>query len=343
MKETADLRKRRGKDFLRTTGAAILLYLFAQETTAMASENPYSKETHPFKIVDGDSLKIDVMRLADDEIRPIVIWFHAGGLIMGGPPNLKAGEKERMFLDAGYAVAAVEYRVAPEHKLPKIIEDVEDAYVWVRNNGPAQFNIDPDRMALFGRSAGGYLSLIAGARLRPRPKALVAFYCPTDISGTWITEYEVPPPEQRVELEYINWPEQPVPHDEAMGFLEGGPTGRKRFQYVLYCYQKGIWPNEVTGRDPKKEPEWFHQYEPVRNVTKGYPPTMLLYGEADTTVPIGQGVQMATELERVGIKHEFLTFPGFGHMFDEDWSHLADSSVQDAYARILQFLDEQVR
>ncbi|NKB66171.1 MAG: alpha/beta fold hydrolase [Candidatus Latescibacteria bacterium] len=329
--------------YRHATSAVILLLLLVQATTAMDGESPYSKETHVFKIVEGDSLKIDLMRLADDQVRPIVIWIHAGGLIMGGPPNLQAGEKERLFLDAGYAVAAIEYRVAPEHKLPTIIEDVEDAYNWVRNSGPTHFNIDPDRIALLGHSAGGYLSLIAGARLRPRPKALVAFYCATDISGTWITQYEVPPPEQRVELEYIKWPDPPVSHDEAMGFLEEGLRGRKRFQYVLYCYQKGIWPQQVTGRDPQQEPEWFHQYEPVRNVTKDYPPTMLLYGEVDTMIPLQQGIQMAAELERAGIEHEFLTFPGFGHMFDEDWSHLGDPSVQDAYARILQFLDEQVQ
>ncbi len=337
------MRKGYCERLLWTTMASVLLCLSVQETAATESQNQYSKKTYTFKIVEGDSLKIDIMRLADDEVRPVVMWLHAGGLIMGGPPNLKAGEKERRFLDAGYAVIVGEYRVAPEHKLPQIIEDVEDAYAWVRDNGPARFNIDPDRIALFGHSAGGYLSLIAGARLRPRPKALVAFYCPTDISGTWITDYKVPPPDQRVELEYINWPETPVSREEALSFLEDGPKGRKRFQYVLYCYQNGIWPNEVTGRDPKKDPEWFHQYEPVRNVTEGYPPTLLLYGEADTMVPTEQGHQMAAELEKVGIEHELLTFPGFGHMFDEDWAHLADPSVQEAYARIVRFLDEHTQ
>ena len=337
------MRERSGKIFRWTITAAILLFLSVQQTISTEDEISYLKKTYTFKIVDGDSLNIDVMRPPDDEVRPIVIWLSAGGLIMGGPPNLRDDEKERRFLDAGYAVAMVEYRVAPEHKLPKIIEDVEDAYAWVHDNGPARFNIDPDRIALFGRSAGGYLTLIAGARLRPRPKALVAFYCPTDISGTWITDYKVPPPDQRVELEYIEWPAKSVTHKEAQSFLEGGPTGQKRFQYILYCYQNGIWPNEVTGRDPKRDPEWFHQYEPVRNVTEGYPPTMLLYGEADTTVPTGQGRQMAAELEKVGIEHELLTFPGFGHMFDEEWSHLAHPAVQEAYARIVKFLDKHTR
>ncbi len=309
---------------------------------AQETETTYEKKTYTFKIVEGDSLKIDVMRLADDEVRPFVIYFHAGGLILGkGPPNLKAGERQRKFLDAGYALANVQYRVAPEHKLPEIIADVEDAYAWVRRNGPARFNIDPDRIALWGRSAGCYLSLIAGARLRPGPQALIGFYGPTDISGTWITDYQVPPPEQRIELEYVKWPDKPVTNEEAESFLEGGSRGRNK--YILYCYENGIWPNVVTGRDPILEPEWFHQYEPVRNVTEGYPPTVLLYGEADTMIPVGQGIQMAEAMAKVGIEHEFLRFPGFGHMFDEDWSHLSDPSVQDAYARIVRFLDAHVR
>jgi len=171
----------------------------------------------------------------------------------------------------------------------------------------------------------------------------VAFYGPTDISGTWITDYQVPPPEKRVELEYVNWPDHPVTRDEANTFLEGGPGGPDRFKYVLYCYQQGIWPIEVSGRDPNAEPEWFHQYEPVRQVSEDYPPTLLLYGEADTGVPVQQGMQMAAELEKFGVEHQLLTFPGYGHMFDEDWSHLFDPSVQEAYTIILEFLENHLR
>lgn len=307
-----------------------------------AGGRKYTRQVVTYKVVDGDSLKLGVMHPVGDDRCPLILSLHAGGLIMGGQPELESlspGPRLSRFLEAGYAVATVGYRVAPEHKLPEIVADVTDSYAWIRSNGPSLFSVDPDRIALFGRSAGAYLSLLAGARLNPRPRSIVAFYGPTDISGTWITDFRIPPPERRVKLEFINWPEEPISREEANGFLKGPD----RFKYVLYCYQQGIWPMEVTGRDPAVEPEWFHSYEPVRLVSEDYPPTVLLYGEADTAIPVTQGTRMAAELEKFGVEHRLLTFPGYGHMFDEDWSHLSDPPVQEAYATILSFYERHFK
>ena len=88
-------------------------------------------------------------------------------------------------MKAGYTVVSIDYRLAPETKLAAIIEDLEDAYAWVRAEGPDLFKIDPNRIAVVGHSAGGYLTLVAGFRLKPRPRALVSFYGYCDLTGTW--------------------------------------------------------------------------------------------------------------------------------------------------------------
>ena len=67
----------------------------------------------------------------------------------------------------------------------KIIEDLDEAYRWVRVDGPRLFRIDPNRIAVVGHSAGGYLALMAGFRLNPRPAALVSFYGYGDITAEW--------------------------------------------------------------------------------------------------------------------------------------------------------------
>ena len=52
-------------------------------------------------------------------------------------------------------VVSIDYRLAPETKLPAIVEDVQDACRWVRERGPKLFRIAPERLAVMGGSAGG--------------------------------------------------------------------------------------------------------------------------------------------------------------------------------------------
>jgi len=69
---------------------------------------------------------------------------------------------------------ALDYRLAPETKLPDIISDIETAFTWLGGEGAKRFHLDPDRMIVYGGSAGGYLTLVTGYRVKPKPKALVA-------------------------------------------------------------------------------------------------------------------------------------------------------------------------
>jgi acetyl esterase/lipase len=66
------------------------------------------------------------------------------------------------YLAAGYTVVAIDYRLAPETKLPGILEDVQDAYGWLRKTA-TELRIDPTRIGIVGHSAGGYLALMAGS------------------------------------------------------------------------------------------------------------------------------------------------------------------------------------
>jgi acetyl esterase/lipase len=67
--------------------------------------------------------------------------------------------------------------LAPATRLDEILEDVKDACIWVRQKGPELFNIDSQRIAVMGGSAGGMLAMAAGYIVHPHPQALV------DVSG----------------------------------------------------------------------------------------------------------------------------------------------------------------
>lgn len=323
------------KNLLVVFASIVLCAVAPVEGQDLTSEDKvaYTKDSYTYKIVEGHEILADVYRHPGEEIRPAIIWIHGGALIFGSRTGLSSAQLEQ-YLEAGYAVIAIDYRLAPETKLAAIIEDLEDAYAWVRTKGPGLFNIDPDRVAVVGHSAGGYLTLMAGVRFTPRPRALVSFYGYGDITGSW---YSQPDP-------FYNQ-RPPVPTSQAFNSIGNSPisapTARGRASFYLYCRQKGIWPREVSGHDPVKEYPWFRGYEPLRNVTSDYPPTMLLHGERDRDVPFQQSASMAQAFELHDIDYEFVRSADWGHGFDG--AGMGDSAVQGAFDRVLAFLEKNLR
>src|SRR5262249_16244546 len=152
-----------------------------------------------------------------------------------------------------------------------------------------------------------YLTQVTGHLIRPRPRALVSFYGYGDIAGAWYS---------RPDAYYSQQPA--VPQEEALLAVGKhaisetlGPDLRGRF--YLYCRQQGLWPRDVAGDDPDREPRAFNPFCPIRNVTREYPPALLLHGDRDTDVPYQQSVDMAAKLKETGVEHELITMPGGGH------------------------------
>src|SRR5438876_5746407 len=163
-----------------TAGAASL----AVPQFAHASEDKGVKKTFTYKVVDKLEIKADVYGASGRTVRPVVIWIHGGALIMGHRGGIDGTLRDKL-VNAGYAVVSIDYRLAPETKLPAILEDVQDACKWVREKGPELFHIDPRKIAVMGGSAGGYLTLTTGYRVEPRPVALVSFWGYGDVAGAW--------------------------------------------------------------------------------------------------------------------------------------------------------------
>ncbi len=260
-------------------------------STEKVASKPFVKRTYTYKVVGNCALQADVYRSPDNAIRPLIFWIHGGALVGGYRGDLSMDQLER-YIRAGFAVISIDYRLAPETKLPQILEDVQNAYRWVRAKGPKLFHIDPDRIAVVGHSAGGYLALATGYRFRPPPRAIVSFYGYGDISGDW---YSLPDPY------YLQKPS--VSRVEALEAVSGGfPCGTnppdRRWRFYLYCRQQGLWPKHISGFDPHTDPKAFDPFCPVRNVTRDYPPIVLLHGDKDTDVPFEQSLQMYNELRR---------------------------------------------
>src|ERR1051325_2539019 len=102
----------------------------------------------------GGDLLLDVYRpkAASKEPLPAVVWMHGGAWAYGDKENPLGATLAYQ----GYFVVSINYRLAPAHKFPAALEDCKCAVRWLRANA-ATMRINPDRIGVWGVSAGGHL------------------------------------------------------------------------------------------------------------------------------------------------------------------------------------------
>ena len=267
------------------------------------------RETHIYKVVDGCEIKADVIGCEPGGSKPCVMWIHGGGLIFG---SRKASPRPSLldaFLQQGLVVVSIDHRLAPETKLREILEDVQDAWRWIREAGPRLLGVDAARLGAGGGSSGAYLSLVGAYLLRPRPRAVTSFSGFGDITASW----EADPSAFYREMPLVS--KQEAAASVGCEPVSDPPAEPDRGYFYLYCRQQGRWLAEVTEHDPGQDPAWFDRYCPIRNITADYPPTMLIHGTVDTDVPHDESCRLAAQFERCGVKHELLSLKDVGHGF----------------------------
>lgn len=264
--------------------------------------------TETFRRIDGIDLLADVFRPAGASEVPALLWLHGGGLIGGRRTDLVSAQCDR-YIDSGWAVIAVDYRLAPEASIEAVLDDVDAAWAWLLDVAP-RHHLDINRLGVVGHSAGGYLTLARGAGLRPRPRALVSFYGYGDVAGPWYTQ-----PSERYLLE------PPVTRADALKAIARTPSWAEgdlseRMLFYLHCRQQGSWPSEVIGDVAGADGAGLERYCPALHVTADHPPTLLIHGAEDDDVPVERSTEMAAALRAAGVPHELVVVPGLGHGFD---------------------------
>jgi len=287
------------QQFLRTFAAGAIGF-----SARRAQAQPAAAQTFTYKTA-GCEIRADVYGASEGAAKPALMWIHGGALISGNRKGITRPFHAGL-LEQGYVIVAIDYRLAPETKLPAIIEDVRDAWKWLHEQA-RRFGIDRGRIATGGASAGGYLTQMTGFCLNPRPRALVSYFGYGDIVGPWYSQ-----PDEFYRRQPLVSQEDAL---EAVGTapVSDPPQGNQRGKFYLYCRQNGLWPQQVSGHDPHTEGKWFKPYCPIRNVTAKYPPTMLIHGTADTDVPYSLSQDMDAKLGKAGVVHEFITVEGAGH------------------------------
>lgn len=130
--------------------------------------------------------RMDIAYPEGDEARPVIVWFHGGGLT-GGWRHIP-----QELLRDGAVIVGVGYRFSPHVPVTQIIDDAACAIAWVMDN-ISQYGGNPDKVFISGHSAGGYLVTMVGldkSRLAKYDKDADALAGIIPFSGQAITHFE---------------------------------------------------------------------------------------------------------------------------------------------------------
>jgi acetyl esterase/lipase len=205
---------------------------------------------------------------------PVLMYLHGGGWVRGS----KEANVLRIlpYLEMGWAVVNVGYRLGPVARAPAAVEDGLCALRWVIQNAD-EYNLDSSRIVTTGNSAGGHLALTTG--MIPASAGL---------------DRECPGSEELRVAAIINW----YGITEVGDLLEG-PNIRG------YAVE---WMGSLENRF-----EIAERVSPMKYVRAGLPPTLTIHGDADPTVPYQQAVALHKKLDEVGVPNALHTVPNGGH------------------------------
>jgi acetyl esterase/lipase len=209
-----------------------------------------------------------------DKPTPIIINIHGGGWNHGAKED-QGGFGA--FFKAGYAVVNIEYRLVQVAKAPGAIEDTRCALIYLIKNAKA-LNIDIKKIIIMGSSAGGHLALMGG---------LLEDDHRFDTNCPGVENIKVAAIIDKFGITDVwDW-----------GY---GPNIRSK--------SATNWlGTHATDKD------FAQTVSPIAYVKKSSPPVFIVHGNADTTVPYQQSVDLHQKLVDTGIKTEFITVDGGKH------------------------------
>jgi len=211
--------------------------------------------------------------------RPLIVWVHGGAWLGGSKDRPEA----RRLVAEGYAVASINYRLSQHATFPAQIQDCKAAIRWLRANA-GKYGYDPNRIGVWGPSAGGHLVALLGTAgdvnefdVGPNPgvssrvQAVCDFFGPTDF------------------LRMSSFPSS-MNHDAP-----DAPEAR------------------LIGGAVQESKDKVRRANPITYVTKDDPPFLIVHGDKDPIVPHNQSQLLYDALKTAGVEATFYTVKGGSH------------------------------
>jgi acetyl esterase/lipase len=224
---------------------------------------------------------------------PVLVWIHGGGWKGGDKSEFRNSNRLTELKKRGYAVVVINYRLSGEAKFPAQIYDVKAAIRWIKANA-ATYNFNADKVGVWGSSAGGHLSALAGtsgnvaaledltqgnSSLSSTVQAVIDWYGPTDFLKM-----------------------------DSLALLQGCASS---------AHNAATSPeSELIGFQITTRPDLVAKANPITYISNDDPPFFIEHGLTDCTVAYGQSQLLYDQLVPVlgaqKVKIKLLAATGHG-------------------------------
>ena len=291
----------------RATVATLMLFCLAVPLQAQSSGSIMPDVVYGHKA--GMALTFDVFMPPGEANGAAILHMVSGGWVSRWRAPEQAQAAYRALLDQGFTVFSIRHGSSPRFNVPEAYADVTRAVRFVRLNA-RRFRIDPERLGVYGGSAGGHLSLMLGLasdegdpeatdevlRMSSRVAAVVANYPPVDLRPRAT-------PSERF----------PATIPDRSLFFAGGivPGAAERFVAI------------------DVEDELGASVSPILHVSADDPPTLLIHGNADALVDFNNSELIHAAFVANGVETGLVVIEGAGHGFRtaEDRAQASEAQV----------------
>ena len=258
---------------------------------------------HPYAHASGRALHVDLYLPRDRRApAPLVVWLHSGGWRIGN--RKRAPDLSRHFAARGFAMASIDYRLSREALFPAQLHDVRAAIRWLRVHAE-QFGIEPDRIGLWGASAGGHLA------------ALAAFGAHVDAPDAHVEHADVRVDVQALAIGYAPVDFLTMDAQREQGAVAIDDPTAFTLPAGARITDARSYESLLIGAPVCDRPDLARAASPIAHVRSHVPPTLIVHGTGDSAIPAAQSEQLYEALARCGNDVTLHLVHGFGHGFME--------------------------
>lgn len=237
-------------------------------------------------------LRMSLLVPRTNDLKPAIVYFPGGGFTSAD--HEKYTEMRMALAQAGFVVAAAEYRVVPD-RFPSLVEDGKAAIRYLREHA-AEYGIDPARIGVIGDSAGGYVAQMLGTTNGERAFDVGASLDRSSDVQAAVTLYGIS------DLRSIG-----EDFAEAVQSVHQSPAVTEAL--LLNGPAFGAFPGASIGSDPGKA----LAASPMGHVQGRKPPFLIMHGTADTLVSPMQSAHLYEALRAGNNQVDYILLEGAGH------------------------------